>query len=150
MTHFVGSSIEIRRHVFGIESSLTECSEEFTLHLNENGGGYIADPQVTGCAYEACYTGSDMGDIEPWAFWAFESGGSNEAMTIAMCHEELGFCEIDIPLSSTAMSHMPKLGRTTEMPGHGVAGGAKCELVGEWLMEASEGQYQEIEVTHHN
>lgn len=141
-------TFDLRKHHFGIESSLGQCNEEFSGRINEDGSGYLFDQLVTGCQWEACYEGSDISDEIPWSVAGSESGLGTETMTIVICHQEQGQCEVEFPFIATG-DHQYRLGQVAEIPGHGVAG-FRCELVGTWNTETGGAGEQSIEVTHLN
>lgn len=141
-------TFDLRKHIFGVESSLGQCNEEFSGRINEDGSGYLFDQLVTGCQWEACYEGSEITNETPWSVTGSESGLGTETMTIMICHQEQGQCEVEFPFNATG-DHQYRLGQGTEIAGHGAAG-FRCELVGTWNTETGGPGEQSIEVTHLN
>jgi hypothetical protein len=138
--HAASESIEIRKHVFGVESHISTCQLEFWGRLNEDGGGYGFEASFTGgagCIRQAC--GSNP-EGTPWAIQGAEVSGV-ELITANLCIERtsdgLGdeSCEIDLPFSQNGSTHQVELGGATEMAGHGI-GGFRCEIQGHWVSEA--------------
>lgn len=148
-------TVELRKHVFGIESTITSCNHEFHARLNEDGTGYVIESNLTGagCARQAC---KDQGVfIIPWSASAYEGlpssgvGEGSEYLTVGMCYEPVGggtdeMCELDIPYQTDA-SHRGELGHVFEMPSHGFTS-SRCEIVGHWNTEAGsyhQGDFEE-------
>jgi hypothetical protein len=133
-------TIELRKHVFGIESHITGCNNEFAGRFNEDANGYIFEQVLTGasCSRQACKDGG--GEGTPWAASAIEIPILRATMTTNFCVEPNGggtdeTCEIDIPLVEVPKGqHRPEFGQVAEMPSHGISG-FRCELVGHWNSE---------------
>lgn len=136
--HAASESVEIRKHVFGIESHITTCNLEFHGRVNEDGGGQATEQAFSGasCQRQACKVGAEA---QPWPVQGVEVLGTGEILTATFCIEPLGggsdeTCEIDLPLSQAPPDHTVELGAATELSAHGVSG-FRCELVGHWVSE---------------
>jgi hypothetical protein len=143
-----------RKHVFGIESTITYCHLELHGRIDENGSGYALEQNLSGCSRQACATN---GEGDPWPFTSSELGGNTKAMTLTLCIEPTGggtdeTCEIDLPFRDIA-GHGYELGNGSELASHGTSG-FRCELEGHWVMESGsthDGQAEiPFEVTHLN
>jgi hypothetical protein len=144
--------------VFGIESHITSCNNEFAGRVAGNATGQIFEQVLTGasCSRQACKTGSEG---NPWP----ASGSENTAgvspqgfLTTNFCVEPVGggtdeTCEIDVPFNSYSNQHRQEYGQVGEMSSHGISG-FRCELVGHWNSETGgthDGQAeQEGVITH--
>ena len=133
------SAVTLKKHVFGIESTITTCDIEFHARLDDDASGYMFEQQITGagCTREAC--AESAGESTPWAFTGAEGSAleGDKFLATSLCVETLGggadeTCEIDLPLDSPA--HFIELGHVTEMSAHGLSG-FRCELVGHWTTE---------------
>jgi hypothetical protein len=140
-------AVELRKHVFGIESHITTCDNEFWGRVSENATGYIFEQQLTGpnCTRKAC---EEETESTPWAASGSENAANSEILTTNFCVENAGTpqnpsdsgdesCEIDVPFKNyAATDHHTEFGITgaTEQPGHGISG-FRCELVGHWQTE---------------
>jgi hypothetical protein len=142
LTHATSeANIELRKHVFGIESHITSCNNEFAGRVSEDATGYIFEQVLSGasCTRQAC---KPAGEGTPWA--ASGSEGSflegEEFLTTNFCVEPVGggtdeTCEIDVPLDDgTAGNHVQEYGHASEMSSHGITG-FRCELTGHWISE---------------
>lgn len=167
--------VELRKHVFGIESHITSCENEFWGRVNEDGEGRITHQQLTdpSCQRQPCKV---SGVSTPWPAHGDEGEGpapieGTEKLTTVFCVEPLGggtdeSCEIEVPFgtedNTLPADHEYEFGHSLEIPGHGV-GGFRCELVGHWHTEVGPAGAQmreenqlsgeeevAIEVTHHN
>jgi hypothetical protein len=136
----------LRKHVFGIESLITSCKNEFWGRVNEDAQGYIFEQQLTtaGVGHQQCTRQACEEEVEshPWPATGTELGVGNEVLTTNFCVESLTHgspesCEIDVTFKNKA-DHTSEFGNSTgtELPGHGVSG-FRCELVGHWNTEAS-------------
>jgi hypothetical protein len=146
------SPIELRKHVFGVETHVTSCANEFAGRYSEAGEGYLLEQVLSGssCQRRPC----KPGDIEA-APWPVHVHGPPLAVEVVLCVEPLvggtdETCEIDIPLQSYSNQHRQEYGSTTEIPSHGTTG-FRCELIGHWNSEvggAHDGQVeQEIAIS---
>jgi hypothetical protein len=129
--------IQFRKHVFGVETSVTSCSTEFAGRYSEAGDGYLLEQVLTGsgCQRRACRPG----DIEAGPWPVHVHAGPPMVAEVTLCVEALvggsdEICEIDIPLQPYSNQHRQEYGSTTEIPGHGTSG-FHCELVGHWNSE---------------
>lgn len=143
-------NVELRKHVFGIESHITSCFTESHTRVDENGQGYGFEQQFvnTGggppCARQACKDAG--GEAEPWRAVGQERATDPENMgisTVTFCVEPTGggtneTCEIDVPGNEFG-SHTGEAGGVAELASHGFTG-FRCELVGHWLNEVGAGQ----------
>lgn len=149
------AGVILRKHVFGIESTITTCNVEAWGRVNEDAEGYALHIQLSGagCQRQPCKPAGG-GEPNEWPAHGDEAhsvdpprgetgtvpiGTKDEIMTITFCIEPIGggtdeTCEIDAPVAETAISHQYEFGQVAELPGHGV-GGFRCELVGHWLTE---------------
>lgn len=146
----------LRKHVFGIESSITTCNTETWGRVNEDAEGYIFHQQLTGasCQRQPCKV---SGVSTPWPGHGDEAHNpgvdgetgvtsieGTEVGTFTFCVEPIGggtdeSCEISGPGNGIlAVSHQGEGGHVTEVPGHGV-GGFRCEIVGHGQTESTEG-----------
>jgi hypothetical protein len=145
--HAEGINIELRKHVFGVESHITRCNNEFHGRMNEDASGYVFEQILTNpsgggtCARQPCKDGA--GEAIPWAATGSEGASleGNEYMTTNYCVEPVGggtdeFCEIDVP-GAPVGSHDGEAGHATEMSAHGVSG-YRCELIGHWVNETGD------------
>lgn len=150
-------SVELRKHVFGIESHITNCNTETWGRVNEDAEGYIFHQLLTGasCQRQPCKV---SGVSTPWpghgdeahnpTLDRGETGVSSiegtEVGEFVFCVEPLGggsdeSCEIEGPGNGIlAVSHQGEGGHVTEIPGHGI-GGFRCEIIGHGQTESTEG-----------
>jgi hypothetical protein len=163
-------TVELRKHVFGIESHITSCNNEFSGRINEDAEGYIIEQHFAGasCQRQPCIeTGESAGT--PWPVHGDEAHnpgvdgetgvaspviGHTEVLTTNLCVEPVGggadeSCEVDIPFNQTGAPHIHELGfdSITELSGHGISG-FRCELVGHWISENSGVGEVRIEAIH--
>lgn len=136
-----GFGAQIRKHQFGVESTVSTCTIEFSARVSESMTGYILEQVVAGpaCSFQACK--ADSGEVTPWALSGSEGNiwEAAQFFTTNFCVEASGggtdeLCEIEIPFDSYSGQHRQEYGHITEIPGHGVAG-FRCELVGHWNSE---------------
>jgi hypothetical protein len=148
--------VELRKHVFGIESHITSCENEFWGRLNEDAEGYITHQLLShaSCVRQPC---KEAGESTPTPWPAHgdevhkpgvngETGvaspiaGHTEVLTTNFCIEPIGggadeTCEIDVAFNQTATPNQYEFGGAgTEMASHGISG-FRCELVGHWITE---------------
>lgn len=161
------AGVELRKHVFGIESHTTRCVVEFHARVDDHGEGYIFEQDLTNppggnCVRHACKNASDQ--RIPWQFHGYEgtpeaTQGTTEGreyLETSHCFAGGGVeepCEIEIPFQArTTPDHSVELGHSTEMAGHGPEG-FRCELVGHWITEtgsSTHGTEEEVLITHVN
>jgi hypothetical protein len=157
-----GSGIFLRKHVFGVETTVGMCNMEFHGRANEDGGGYLFEQVMTtppsgSCNRQPCKDGTEA---IPWAVSASEGAAveGTEYVSVNFCIEPLGggadeLCEIDLPFNETsAGSHSYEIGHNVELASHGVSG-FRCEAVApHWSIEAGgmhDGENeQDIEMIH--
>jgi hypothetical protein len=159
LTHaFSEGSVELRKHVFGVESHITDCNHEFAARVGEGMAGYVLEQILGGasCSRQACKFGA--GEGSPWPLTGSEGAGLEAAqfITTTLCVESVGggggeTCEIDVPFDAYANQHRQEYGHATEISAHGVSG-FRCELIGHWNSEIGgthDGQAeQELVVAH--
>jgi hypothetical protein len=136
------AGVVLKKHVFGVESTITTCNNEFWGRVGTTGTGFILEQVLSGagCARQPCKAAS--GEAQPWGASSTETGAAQEGgefLTTNFCVEPIPggtdeTCEIDIPFNETATLHRYEFGHAVEMPGHGISG-FKCELVGHWNSE---------------
>jgi hypothetical protein len=145
-------TVELRKHVFGIESHITACNSEFHGRISSGTAipgsaatGYIFEQVLSGagCSRQAC---AFVGEAKAWPFTAFEGAGQSgaaalEHMATNLCFEPVGggtdeTCEIDLPFHAhePGWAHYQEIGYPFELSSHGISG-FRCELVGHWLTE---------------
>jgi hypothetical protein len=158
--------VELRKHVFGIESHITTCENEFWGVVNEDAEGSIIHQVLTGanCQREACREDGEP-ERTPWPAHGDELhkvspprgetglvtpvAGHTEILTTNFCVVPLNMsgnesCEIDVPFNQTATTHEYEFGdAAVEMASHGVSG-FRCELVGHWRTEHVNGTLENI------
>jgi hypothetical protein len=129
--------IQLRKHVFGIETHVTSCSTEFAGRYDEAGEGYLLEQVLSGsgCQRRPCRPG----DIEAAPWPVHLHAGTPITAEVTLCVKPLvggsdETCEIDIPLHPYSNQHRQEYGSTTEMPSHGTPG-FRCELIGHWNSE---------------
>lgn len=141
-------AVELRKHVFGIESHITTCNVEAWGRTNEDAEGYVLHHKLTGagCTRQPCDgdgNGPDLwhghGDETTLEGTAPIEG--DEKVEIVLCVEPAGgvdeSCELEVPVNETATNHQYEFGHS-ELPGHGVSG-FRCEPIGHWQTEQTEG-----------
>lgn len=162
--------VELRKHVFGIESHITKCENEFWGRLNEDMEGSVIHQSLfmTPCSRQPCKEAGET-VATPWPMhsdeWPEEAAqpaeprDDDEVLETVFCVEPVGggtdeSCEIEIPFSEKDGSpdHNYEFGHQTEIPGHGMSG-FRCELIGHWHAESGgvdpEGnREQDVEVVH--
>jgi hypothetical protein len=164
LTHATSEgTIELRKHIFGIESHITGCNNEFAARFLSDGSGWIFEQALSGasCSRQACRVPNTSNppilEGDPWKAHGTESFGSGQGtLTTSFCVEPVGggtdeTCEIDVPFRSYSNEHRQEYGQVGEMSSHGMTG-FRCELVGHWNSEVGgthDGQAeQELVVTH--
>jgi hypothetical protein len=158
LTHATSeSAIELRKHVFGIESHITSCNNEFAGRVSEDAQGYIFEQVLSGagCARQAC---KPTGEGTPWAASGAENTGTGAQgfLTTDFCVEPVGggtdeTCEIDVPFNAYSNQHRQEYGQAGEMSSHGISG-FRCELVGHWNSETGgthDGQAEQEGIVAH-
>jgi len=157
--------ITLRQHIFGIESTVSVCENEFTGRLGPNGAGFI-NQQTLGdhgdCAREPCDEETGTKEKRPWPATGREQflhPGKEGVLRAVFCVETLTNtshpsgetnCTVDVPFTLfNASTHRYEFGEpVNEMPGIGTAG-FRCELIGHWLTEATPGPGEDTaEVIH--
>lgn len=147
LIHFSSlGTIEIRKHVFGVESHITNCTMELYSRLGsgslgppvQEATGYFLEQDLSGlnCSRQGCKPSSES---NPWEYRLTETAGTI-TLTTNICVEPKGGgtdenCEIDIPFTPLA-DHGYRIGMAGEMPSHGITG-FRCELVGLFDNEVS-------------
>lgn len=160
LTHATSEGkVELRKHVFGIESHITHCNNEFAGRFESNGTGKIFEQKIDGfgCSRQACQTLSAGGIIWSGSFSENTSGVSPQGyLSTNFCLEPVGggtdeTCEIDIPFNAYSGEHRQEYGQVGEMSSHGITG-FRCEVVGHWNSETGgthDGDAeQEIAIAH--
>jgi hypothetical protein len=158
-------NVELRKHVFGIESHITSCTNEFWGNVGTTGTGFIVDQVLGGasCIRKACAetNGNGFTVKSPWPATGKEAtsqepqGGENEVLETTFCVQPVmgaggqEMCTINVPFGETATNHRYEFGHSAEMPGADGFPGFRCELVGHWNGEAEtiNGEVN-VEVTH--
>jgi hypothetical protein len=161
--------VELRKHVFGIESHITTCDNEFTGRVNEDAEGYIGHQLLTGasCVRQPCkvdgvttewpaHGDEAHKDTVPKAgeTGVLPSHGHREVLTVTFCVEPIGggadeSCETSVPFNQT-VAGKAEFGTGEEIAGHGFSG-FRCELIGHWETEhtsSPEGVPPLITITH--
>jgi hypothetical protein len=156
------AGVELRKHVFGVESHITKCKNEFHGRVDEDANGYIFEqvlsnlPVGPACTRAPCTEiepGSGEGD--PWAASGHEGSSQepqeqtdpmeveNEYLTTNFCVKPVGGgsdeqCEIDVPFfhyeGEPEENHITEFGHANELSSHGFSG-FRCELIGHWITE---------------
>lgn len=166
-------SVVLRKHVFGVESTITTCHNEFFGRVGGNAAGWILEQQLSGagCTRAACDE-VDPGESRPWHAVGHESLLANDPepvgsrdpqhLTVDFCVEPVGpphgaeeTCIIEVPFTQfdTGTTHTQEFGHGggLEMDGTGL-GGFRCEIKGHWQTETGgthDGQAeQEVQVAH--
>jgi len=146
-----GDDVVLRQHIFGIESTVTECTNQFTANLNEDGEGYLTNQVLGGaaCSREPCNEEASGGAQDPWHGTGREDDTGSWLRSVFCVtqdnqHSNIN-CTVDVPFSEVG-DHNYEFGHAngTEMPGIGTAG-FRCELQGHW---ANTGATSGVEVTH--
>jgi hypothetical protein len=161
LTHATSEGVvELRKHVFGIESHITRCNNELSARIDGDGNTYVFDQDLTGaeCSRQAC---NEETEADPWGNYSIPGAatpapatstesdstgeaGTTEELTLRFCVETLvpsdhdkEDCLIEIPFETTNLgsSHRTEFGHVSELPGTGTAG-FRCELVGHWNTES--------------
>lgn len=139
--------VEIRKHVFGIESHISTCTIEAWTRFNEDFEGYVVHQQLAGgaCVRQAC---TESGSKHAWPAHGDEDSEGNppiegqKKIELIFCIEQTvggggadESCETELPLNEISVdSHTYELGHAAEIPGHGF-GGFRCEFVAHWNTE---------------
>jgi len=145
---------ELRKHVFGVESHITTCTNEYHGRVSSTGSGWIFEQVLTNdaaaadpnCTRQPCKVN---GEATPWKADGFEGAANNnpepftEWLTTNFCVEPIGggtdeTCEIDVGFNET-VNHRYEFGHegagtAAEMSSHGVSG-FRCEIIGHWAGE---------------
>jgi hypothetical protein len=135
--------VVLKKHVFGVESTISTCSMEFHTRTSTNGTGFAIEQVLSGagCTRQSCKSAG--GEAQAWAASGTESASAQEGgefITTNFCVEPVGggtdeTCEIDLAFNETATLHRYEAGHAAEMPGHGISG-FKCELGAHWNGES--------------
>jgi hypothetical protein len=156
--------VEVRKHIFGIESHIGRCENEFWGRLNEDGEGYVIHqkliPHPDGlCVRQPC---TEPGESVPTPWPAHGDEGhvpgvdgetgvpAGEYLVFTFCFEPIGggsdeSCEVSAPFNAVGgAGHNYEFGNVgAEIPGHGTSG-FRCELVGHWQTEAVNGTLENL------
>lgn len=147
--HAVGSS-ELRGHTIFGEILASQCNDEFTAQINEDGTGHIYQISLTGanCERQPCTTAGE----DEWPITgAGETGPNVGHMHVDFClrNPDNGnehHCHIEVQVSEPSLHHYTISANT----GTDVETGTDCpensEVVGSW--ETEESPAQEIEIVH--
>lgn len=163
------AGVELRKHVFGVESHLTSCQNEFQGRVNEDAEGFIINQALTGasCQRQPC---KEAGQAQgtPWPAHGDEAhkatvpkagetgvpsiAGHREVLTASLCIEPIGggadeTCELDFPANQVGGTHAGEYGDAAELASHGV-GGFRCEVVGHWNSETGGAGEISVVVAH--
>jgi hypothetical protein len=145
--------VVLRQHVFGVESTIATCNEEFTIRVNEDGSSYFTNQVLSGagCTRVPCEEeGPGVNEKIPWPT-TFRYKNGTGTIHVVSCwapvtnHTAGTYCETEraiAPPDGTYV-HRRKIGQVAEMPGTGVPG-FRCEMVGEWLPETGEIEIVEL------
>jgi hypothetical protein len=162
-------SVELRKHVFGIESHITNCSAEFQGRVNEDAEGFMINQVLSGinCQRQPCKEAGEAGPT-PWPAHGDEAhdpgidgetgvsavSGHTEIMTTVFCAEPVGggadeSCELVLPVNQIPSTHTAEYGAAapTELTPHGVSG-YRCEMVGHWTTETGGAGEVNVAVPH--
>lgn len=135
-------------HIFGIESTDSQCNTEYTLRVGGNGEGYFTDIELTGinCTRRAC--GTADGAPEGWEIHMEETSSSSARLERHFCIENYDgngrtTCHYFAPLREDPIaSHRYELGTAnsnearTEIGCEGFTG-YRGEVSGHWKTETS-------------
>jgi hypothetical protein len=160
--------VELRKHVFGVETHLTSCSNEFHGRVNEDAEGFIINQVLSGagCARQPCKEAGQAG-ATPWPAHGDEAhrvsppagetgvlsvANHREVMTSSLCIEPIGggadeTCEVDFPANQVGGTHAGEYGDAAELTSHGT-GGFRCEVVGHWNSETGGAGESSVVVSH--
>jgi len=156
--------ITLRQHIFGIESQVSVCENEFTGRLDEDAEGYITEQVLSdhgACNREPCDEETAPKEKRPWHVTGREEelhAGYPETLRASFCVETPTnttrpqgetTCLVDVPFRDDEASGLQEFGEPppTEMPGTGTAG-FRCELIGHWMTEVEQAGEVNVE-THH-
>lgn len=133
-------------HAFGFEQVQSQCFDEFTGQVFEDGSGAIHQQNLTGpdCVKQACTT---AGETE-WPAQLSEASAGEENMEIEFCLENLDgsdplHCTIDVHVE--LIDHHNAEFSADDVPCHG-SGEPAAEVTGHW--ETDPDLSDEINVTH--
>lgn len=141
-------NVVLTAHIFGIESTVTTCTNEFDLVTDEDGNGRLQNQVLAGpnCTRQPCQV---SGATQPWPGVASEPANGQLRLTVNFCVEPIGggtdtTCELEVPFRSTG-DHDYEFGNVggTEIPCHGTAG-FRGEVTGHWISEID----STLEVAH--
>jgi hypothetical protein len=156
--HATGEA-ELRKHVFGVESHITRCHNEYWGRVNGTGSGQIFeqvltnDPGFPVCARQPCDDNVTK-EGSPWPAVGVEgaptTAGQPEVFaeyletTFCVFDKVSGgadeSCTIQVGFNETATTHKyefghePAAGVEGDLPGEGISG-FKCEIIGHWTTE---------------
>jgi hypothetical protein len=157
------TEVELRKHVFGIESHIARCENEFSGRLNEDGEGYVIHqkliPHPDGlCDRQPCIEPFPETEPTPWPAHGDEGHvpgvdgetgvPAGEYLIVNFCVEPVGgggdeTCEVSVPFNTVGgVGHDYEVGDGVEIPGHGTSG-FRCEVIGHWQTEAVNGTLED-------
>jgi len=133
-------------HIFGIESTDSQCGTEYAMRIGGNGEGYFTDVELSGqnCNRRPC--GTAAGTPESWEIHIEETTSTTARLERHFCIENIGgggrqTCHYFVPLREEAPGqHQYELGTVnasetrTEVGCEGFTG-FRAELSGHWKTE---------------
>jgi len=153
LIHIVSTDpVEVRRHIFGVETHAYNCNYELWARLDEQSEGFFVHQKLTPpleeCPRQACAEESGDPVVRQWEPWvaagreaATPHPGYNESLQLALCINEIGQhdeptrCDIDIPFRHVG-DHRYEFGVVgAEMPSSTGSSLFRCEVVGHWMSE---------------
>jgi hypothetical protein len=151
--HAAGSST-LFQHVFGAESQVSSCTDEFQGVVLRNGSGHIhtyrnnhaTAPAV--CTRVPCATAAER----EWRITnAGETGPNRGHFNIRFClRTETGsdtHCPIEVRVASNANNHVTEF--FANDAGGDIAFGIRCEVTGDWNIERSIATNEGLIIVHH-
>jgi len=142
-------------HIFGVESTDSQCTNEFTARLGGNGEGYLTNVSLTGAACSRRPCGTAAGATEAWEAHGEETTSTSARLEAHFCVENVGgggrqTCHLFVPFREDPAggSHLYEFGTAsgaearTEIACEGFTG-FRAEVSGHWKSETNS-----LEVLH--
>jgi len=133
-------NVELRGHLFGIETHSQDCHTGAMVHVRSDGSGHVTSvaftPGDSSCnSITACDT--------PWPFTGEETGANTARMNVDLCVDgtPLGRCSGTAALLGTEPTNHRYAGSVSD----GVLAGesfGKCEVTGSWQQVAPIGAFE--------
>ncbi len=142
--HAIGVGVELEGEIFGFHIHEDTCDNEYVMHMNGSGSGYISGLSITNCEGFRVPCDAESGETHAerpsntWPFVATETAPDVVAVTISACLiTGIGECEGNFVVQTAELGDDDDETHTATANGVRI-GSSPCEIDGTWTMEGTE------------